>query len=199
MARSSLQDPLDKFRWTVQIDGFSKLGFSVCSTPGYKITSHKYAEGGAHLSPRQIIDSIDYEPVTLSRGVTSDTSFDKWASGFFDLVTNNAALNESSEFFGISVPPVVANLGFAGPAIVKSNNAYPFEYRRTVKIEHINRLGVVEKVYTLYGAFPVEYKPASDFDASSDDEVSIETLVLGYESFDVRFASIAGTLQNLIL
>lgn len=199
MARSSLQDPLDKFRWSVHIDGFAKLGFSIFTTPSYKITTNKYPEGGAHLTPRQIIESIEYEPVTLSRGVTSSTDFDKWACGFIDLVTNNAALNESNEFFGITVPPVVSTLGFGGPSLIKSSSEYPFNYRKTVKIEHINRLGVVEKVYTLYGAFPLEYKPASDFDASSDDGVSIETLVLGYESFDVRFASVAGTLQNIIL
>lgn len=198
MARSSLIDPLDKFRWTVDVAGFSRLGFMTCSTPGHKITTKKYSEGGAHLTPRQIIEGIDYEPVKLTRGASSDTSFTKWATGPFDLVTNNAALNESSDFFGIEIPAGVQQLGLGAPALIKSSNNYPFNYRRTVKIEHINRLGTAEVVYTLYGAFVIEYKPASDFDAMADDEVSIETIVLAYESFDVRYAQLAGTLQNII-
>jgi len=199
MAKSSSRDPLDKFRWQVDIPGFAKLGFATCGTPSYKINTNNYAEGGAHLTPRKIIDTVDYGDVTLTRGVTSDTSFAKWASGPFDLVQNNAALNESSNVLAETIPPAVANLGFGGPALVKSSSSYPFEYRKTVKIEHINRVGIVEVTYTLYGAFVIEYKPASDFDASADDEVSIETLVLGYDSFDVRYASLAGTLQNLLL
>jgi phage tail-like protein len=198
MARSSILDPLDKFRWTVQVDGFAKLGFSFCSSPEEKKTTTKYPEGGAHLTPRIIVDGVEYTPVTLKRGVTTDASFDKWASGHEDLVTNNWALNESSSAFGIPVPAAVAALGLGGPTLIKSANSYPFNYRRTLKIEHTNRIGVVEKTYTLYNAFPIEYKPASDFDAMADDEISIETLVIAYEGFDVRYASLAAVALNIL-
>jgi hypothetical protein len=207
MARNALRDPLDKFRWKVSIDGFSRLGFSACSTPSYNLNITEYAEGGAHLTPRKIVDSVTHTPVTLARGVTNDTSFNKWANGFIDLVTNNAAVNEAPEIFGIALPTTGAlgvaasaasALGFTGPVPVASNSAYPFQYRRTVTIEHINRLGVAEVVYILYGAFPIQYKPASDFDAATDDGVSVETLVLTYESFDVRYAGAAALAQNLL-
>jgi phage tail-like protein len=93
MARSSLRDPLDKFRWAVQIAGFTKLGFETTTAPGYKLTTNKYAEGGSHLNPRSIIDGAEFKPVVLSVGVTTDTSFAKWASGPFYILQNNAALN----------------------------------------------------------------------------------------------------------
>lgn len=204
MARSSLRDPLDKFRWKVSIEGFSRLGFNTCSTPSYNLNINEYPEGGAHLTPRKIIESLTHTPVTLTRGVTGDTSFNKWANGFIDLVTNNAATNESTTIglpgvFSVDVPAgALSTLGFGGPAAIPSNTNYPFQYRRTVKIEHINRLGIAEVVYTLYGAFPTQYKPASDFDAHADDGVSIETLVLTYESFDVRYSGVSGLAQNLI-
>lgn len=199
MARSAIKDPLDRFSWTVSIDGFSKLGFTTCSVPGFKISTNKYAEGGSHLNPRNIIDSVEYRPVILTTGVTTDTSFAKWASGPFDLVQNNAALNEASTVLGITIPPAVANLGFGGPALVKSASSYPFNYRRNVEIEHLNRIGVVVVTYTLYGAFVVDYEPASDFSAKDDTEMSIGSITLAYDGFDVRYASLAGTLLNAAL
>lgn len=199
MARSSLRDPLDKFRWSVQIDGFTKLGFEACQVPGHKLTTNKYPEGGSHLNPRTIVDGNEFKQVTLAVGVTTDTSFAKWASGPFDLVQNNAAHNQSNEAFGIPIPPAVQQLGFGGPALVKSANSYPFTYRRKVVIEHINRLGVTEVTYTLYNAFVIEYEPASDFNAKEDDDVSIAKLVLGYDGYDVRYSQLAGSLQNAIL
>jgi len=195
MARSAAQDPLDKFRWNVQIDGFSKLGFSSVSVPSYSITTQSYPEGGAHLTPRKIIDSIEYSPIVLSRGVTNDTSFNKWATGFFDLVTNNAAFKDSQ---GSNTTSDIL-LGLAqnnGAKPVASNKGLPFSYRRDVKIEHLNRAGQVEVVYFIYGAFPIQYKPASDFEASADDEVSIETLTLAYESFEVKYTGISGFVGN---
>ena len=199
MARSSNSDVLDTFRWAVSIEGFTKLGFQTCSTPGHKFSINKYPEGGSHLNPRSIIDGNEFTPVTMTVGVTNDTSFCKWATGSFDLVQNNAALNQSSTAFGITIPAAVSKLGFGGPSLVQSSSSYPFDYRRTVKIQHINRLGVVEIVYTLYNAFVVEYKPASDFDAETDDKVSIATITLAYDGYDVKYGKISSLTQNVIL
>lgn len=194
MARSILMDPLDKYRWTVEIEGFTRFGFTICTVPGYDITTHNYAEGGAHLNPRNIIDAISYKPVTLSRGVTNDTSFAKWASGPFDLVQNNEALQESQlpDFLPDFVETVGTNLVIGGPALAASSSKYPFQYRRTVKINHCNRVGQAVVTYTLYNAFPISYTPASEFDSSADDGLSIETLILSYEGFDVRYTGLAG-------
>jgi phage tail-like protein len=199
LARSSNSDILDTFRWSVKVEGFTKLGFQSCSTPGHKFTVNKYPEGGSHLNPRSIIDSNEFTPVILSVGVTNDTSFSKWASGPFDLVQNNAALGTSNTFFGATVDAAVSKLGFAGPSLVQSSATYPFSYRRNVKIEHINRLGIVEVVYTLYNAFVVEYKPASDFDAESDEKVSITSITLSYDGYDVKYAKLSSTVQTIVL
>ena len=189
MARSALQDPLDKFRWKVSIDGFTRLGFTSSSTPSTTIQDRKYSEGGAHLNPKSIVDSVSYNPVTLSRGVTNDTSFNKWANGLFDLVQNNAATSSSNP---------IGNLVTPGADPVASNDSYPFQYRRNVRLEHVNRVGQTEVVYTLYNAYPIEYKPASDFNSEDDDSLSIETIVLAYEGFDVNYVGLTGTAVNLI-
>lgn len=204
MARTATLDPLDKFRWTVRIDGFSKVGFTSVTTPEYAIQTKEYAEGGAHLTPRQVIDSISYKPVTLARGATADTSFNKWATAFYDLVTNNYAINQansekiqnaSSFLEGVNAALNAAQDNGASP--VMSSRTQPKKYRRKVIIEHTNSVGQVEVVYILHHAFPIVYKPASDFDASADDSVSIETLTLAYDSFEVRYTGIAGALSTI--
>lgn len=198
MARSGIQAPLDKFRWTVEIAGFSKLGFTQCGVPKFSITEKSYPEGGAHLNPKSIIDKMAYSPVTLSAGVTNDTSFVKWATGPWDLVNNNAATQASSSEFGSGfVGAALGAISDNGAKVVPSEDSYPFSYRRKVKIEHVNRSGQVEVMYVLYNAYVIAYEPASDFDAMSDDTLSIAKITLMYDGFDVLYSGISGTLGNL--
>jgi len=164
MARPSTKDPLDKFRWSVEIEGFDRLGFASCETPSVSISVNKYVEGGNHLFPKNIVDGVEYRPVTLQRGVTSDVNFDKWVVSYFDFLRGRRPLPK----------------GQSGP------EQLPTEYRKTVIIKHLDRAGRAVKIYTLYNAFPIEYKPASDFSADTDDTLSMEKLVLTYESFSVE-------------
>ena len=172
----------------MSIDDFTRAGFVTAATPSYRINSHSYREGGAHLNPRQIVDSIDYAPITLTRGVTVDGSFNKWATGHFDLVQNAAGADIQTS------PDVTTG---SGPIPLPTNNPGK-QYRRTVRIKHVNRVGQTVVEYVLYGAWPVEYKPASNFDADDDEGFSIETIVLAYDGFDVRYTGIAGTAASLV-
>lgn len=174
MARPSTKDPLDKFRWMVEIEGFNRLGFVSCETPSVSITTQKYAEGGAHLFPKQIVDSVEYKPVTLQRGVTSDLNFHNWAKAYFDYIHGKSRVETIK---GSKYNPDPLNLDVKIPAS---------EYRRNVIISHLDRNNRIVKQYILYNAFPTEYKPASDFSSDADDTLSMERLVLTYESFEVR-------------
>lgn len=169
MARSSAKDPLDKFRWAVTIDGFTRLGFSSCETPSYSINTQNYPEGGSHLWPRKIVDSIEYKPVALQRGVTSDFNFHEWAIQFMELTKG-----ERDRTFRL------------GSETASGPQYPPSDYRKTIRIDHLDRAGRIVKTYILYNAFPIEYKPASDFSADGDDLLSMERLVLTYESFEVQ-------------
>lgn len=158
MARSSAKDPLDKFRFALTIDGFTRMGFASCETPSMSVNTQKYSEGGAHLWPKNIVDSVEYKPIALQRGVTSDFNFHQWAIQFMELVKGKRD---------------------------NGNSSRPGEYRKTIIIDHMDRAGRIVKRYALYNAFPIEYKPASDFSADGDDLLSMERLVLAYESFEV--------------
>lgn len=203
MARSTNLDPLDRFRWIVFIDDFTKAGFSYCSVPEYEITAKDYPEGGNHLNPLKIIESVNYKPVVLSRGVTNDTSFSIWATGFIDLVQSNSAISSASTtetLTNIATSFIPGSGGDKGASLVPSNNGNltTFDYRRTVKIQHVNRQGIIQIIYTLYNAFPILYKPASDFDAKAEDTVSMETITLSYEGFDIKYAGIAGAAVTAV-
>lgn len=201
MARASNLDPFDRFRFLVDVDGFTRSGFTMCSAPGYTIEKKEYKEGGRHLNPLVIVDGVTYKTVTLSRGVNTDTSFNKWATGFIDVVQNNQALtNNASQSFTqtVSDPSTYMNAIDGNVQSVPSNSGdiNTYTYRRMVKIFHTDRTGTITSAYFLYNAFPVEYMPASEFDASSN-EISIETLVLAYEGFEVKYSGIEGTLGSL--
>lgn len=167
MARPTSKDPLDKFRWSVEIEGFRHAGFTSVEAPGISFSTTEYVEGGAHLTPRQIIDTASYKPVTLSRGVIGDGSFLRWVLDVLELTqpvstkVNNNKGNQNTDTEVIN-------------------------YRRDVVIRHLDRAGRTRLTYTLVNAIPVEYEPASDFGADQDDTYSMEKLVLKYESFDVK-------------
>jgi phage tail-like protein len=160
MARPSEKDPLDKFRFTVKVEGFQRVGFTQCDTPSISYSTKSYAEGGAHFFPKKIIDSADYKPISLSRGVSTDLDFNNWARQVIELVRGKTQSQEN-----------------------------PLDYRRDVVIEHRNRAGQIVKKYILYNAVPVEFKPASDFQSDGDDVLSMETLTLAYEGFEIQSIS----------
>lgn len=208
MARSSLRDPLTKFNWSMSIPGFTRLAFSSCQMPGLEITTKSYEEGGQHWAPKSIPDKFEYKRVVLSRGVTNDTSFNKWASGVVDLYTKNIAVKNDSP--SLLVDPLAAVQGFADGVIqgsAPSMSAVPSgidpktkgkqQYRKDIRIDHVNRAGQVEVSYFIYGAYPVNYQPGSDFDAMGDDTLSIESITLAYDSFEVKYSGVAGFLGNL--
>lgn len=197
MARSSVNDPLTKFSWVVSIPGFNRAGFASCGVPGYTITPREHRGLGHHLNPKSIIETVALKPITLTRGVTNDPSFAKWASGPWDLVQNNAGTKNTTGSPFSSWEGALATASDNGAKPIASDTVYPFSYRRDVKIEHSNRAGQVIVVYTLYNAYPIDYTPASDFNATDDNEVSMESLVLSYEGFDVRYTGIAGLAGNI--
>lgn len=62
-------------------------------------------------------------------------------------------------------------------------NGQNSNYRGTIVIDHMDRLGKVIKKYVILGAAPSAYIPGSNLSAMDDSEVSIETLMLDYEGY----------------
>lgn len=182
MARPSTNDPLDKFRFSVQINGFTRAGFTQVESPGISLSTTEYHEGGNHLNPRQLVDKASYKPVTLQRGVTDNADFLTWIMTVYNRISGGA----NTSALGSNPNDNINN---------RWQSTAPFG--KNVIINHLDRGGRIVKTYTLLNAFPVEFQPASDFASDGDDAFSIEKLVLKYEGIQVNINTSNGILSAL--
>jgi phage tail-like protein len=86
-------DPYKNFKFRLRIDGKVVAGISNVSSLKQSTELVTHREGGdsstARLSPSQ----TKHEPVTLERGVTHDTEFEKWAMMVWNVGSGSAAKN----------------------------------------------------------------------------------------------------------
>jgi len=103
MAKSSIRvrrfDPYKKFKFRVKWDdryvaGVSKVGGLKRSTEVVE-----YREGGDPSASRKVPGRTTYEPITLERGVTHDTEFEKWASSIGEATVANFRKDIIIDFF----------------------------------------------------------------------------------------------------
>jgi len=201
MARSSSNDPIEKFRFQVLVfdnvsgtitSGTSSLGtkkdntilkragFSEVITPRGKVKEIEYRENtfGSTLTKQPGLTR--YEPVVLKRGMTNDNGLYAW----WEMVNNEVStLNKFQE-----------SLSFL--------SAIPFQepnFRREVLISSVDRNGQYVKHWLLYNAWPSEYKGVNDFNASSS-EIAIEEMSLTFEnSIETEGKTVQEALHNITI
>jgi phage tail-like protein len=182
MARCSKTDPLEKFRFRVTFSDNEtgsegskiKAGFHDIQMPKRSTTKIAYREGVDPDISSQSAGLSSMEDIVLNRGLLSveanNGSLDdidglyKWMSAIHNPVN-------TTTYFNRVVDPVVQN-----PDSVD-------DYRKDVTIEMYGRAGTVARVWKLYNAFPVNFVPASDLNASEDGEKAMESVTLAYEDF----------------
>jgi len=78
-------DPYKNFKFRIKWDGRDVAGLSKVS--GLKRTTEvvKHREGGDPSTTRKSPGRTEYEAITLERGVTHDTEFEKWANKVWNL------------------------------------------------------------------------------------------------------------------
>jgi phage tail-like protein len=77
-------DPYKNFKFIVRWDGKAVAGISKVSTLKRTTEVVKHRDGGDPSSSRKSPGRTEYEPITLERGVTHDTEFEKWANKVWD-------------------------------------------------------------------------------------------------------------------
>ncbi len=191
MARSSNEDPIEKFRFKVTVvaidtsitgavETFSGLtgdnlararqfsilfraGFSAITMPKANVSEIAYRENIDNQSSIKVPGLVKYDPITLSRGVTSNRDLYDW----YRLVNEEIALlNVANE--------LTKEAKFAP---VQSDN-----FRKDIIIEVLDRTGKPVKAWYLFNAWPTVYQPGNDLLANSDEKL-IENLTLTYEKF----------------
>ncbi len=131
-------DPYKNFKFRVRWDGryvagVSKVGALKRST---EVVEHR--EGGDPSTARKSPGRTKYEPITLERGVTHDTEFEKWAHKVWN--------------FGS---------GLGAEVSLK-------DFRKDIIIEVYNEAGQLAIAYRVYRCWVSEYQAQADLDANAN-------------------------------
>jgi phage tail-like protein len=131
-------DPYKNFKFRVKWDGryvagVSKVGMLKRTT---EVVEHR--EGCDPSSSRKSPGRTEYEAVTLERGVTHDTEFEKWANKVWN--------------FGS---------GLGAEVSLK-------DFRKDIIIEVYNEAGQLALAYKLYRCWVSEFQAQADLDANAN-------------------------------
>ena len=132
------KDPYKNFKFRVKWDGRYVAGISKVS--GLKRTTQvvTHREGGDPSTSRKSPGRTEFDPVTLERGVTHDTEFEKWANKVWN--------------FGA---------GLGSEVSLK-------DFRKDVILDVYNEAGQLVISYKLYRCWVSEYHPLPDLDANAN-------------------------------
>jgi phage tail-like protein len=131
-------DPYKNFKFRVKWDGRYVAGVSKVSALKRSTEVVEHRVGGDPSTSRKSPGRTKYEAVTLERGVTHDTEFEKWA---------NKVWNYGS--------------GLGAEVSLK-------DFRKDVILEVMNEAGQVVLAYKLYRCWVSEYQAFPDADANAN-------------------------------
>jgi len=131
-------DPYKNFKFRVKWDGKFVAGVSKCSTLKRTTEVVKHREGGDPSSSRKSPGRTEYEAITLERGVTHDTEFEKWANKVWQI-----------------------GAGLGAEVSLK-------DFRKDIIIEVYNESGQKAFAYKVYRCWVSEYQSLSDLDANAN-------------------------------
>jgi phage tail-like protein len=131
-------DPYKNFKFRVKWDGKYVAGLSKMT--GLKKTTKliEHREGGDPSTNRKSPGRTSYDAITLSKGLTNDLAFEKWANKIWN--------------FGNSVGAEVSLKDF----------------RKDILIEVLNEAGQVAIAYKVYRCWVSEFQALPEFDSNAD-------------------------------
>jgi phage tail-like protein len=128
-------DPYKNFKFRVKWDGRYVAGVSKVSPLKRTTELVEHREGGDPSSPRKSPGKSTYEAITLERGVTHDTEFEKWANKVWLL-----------------------GAGLGSEVSLK-------DFRKDIIIELYNEAGQVALAYKVYRCWVSEWVALPELDA----------------------------------
>ena len=131
-------DPYKNFKFRIKWDGKYVAGISKCSALKRTTEVVKHREGGDPSSSRKSPGRTEYEAITLERGVTHDSEFERWANK-------------------------VWNFGSGLGAEVSLQ-----DFRKNLIIEVYNEAGQLALAYKVYRCWASEFQAQADLDANAN-------------------------------
>ena len=133
-------DPYKNFKFQIFFEGVNIAVAGISKVSSLKRTTEvvKHRDGGDPSSSRKSPGRTEYEAITLERGVTHDTDFEKWA---------NKVWNYGS--------------GLGAEVSLK-------DFRKNLIIKVFNEAGQVAIVYRVFRCWVSEYLAMPDLDANAN-------------------------------
>jgi phage tail-like protein len=131
-------DPYKNFKFRVKWDGRYVAGVSKVGALKRTTQLVEHREGGDPSSNRKSPGRTNYDAITLERGVTHDTEFEKWANKVWN--------------FGA---------GLGSEVSLK-------DFRKDIIIDVFNEAGQKVLSYKVYRCWVSEYQALPDLDANAD-------------------------------
>jgi phage tail-like protein len=131
-------DPYKNFKFRVKWDGRYVAGISKVSALKRSIEVVEHREGGDPSTSRKSPGRAKFEAITLERGVTHDSEFEKWA---------NKVWNYGS--------------GLGAEVSLK-------DFRKDVIIDMYNEAGQLVLAYKVYRCWVSDYQALPDLDANAN-------------------------------
>ena len=132
-------DPYKNFKFRVKWDGKYVAGISKVSALKRTTEVVEHREGGDPSSTRKSPGQSKYEAITLERGVTHDTEFEKWANKIW-------------------------NYGYGLGSEVSLQ-----DFRKDIIIEVYNESGQLAIAYKVFRCWVSEYQAIPDLDAKANE------------------------------
>lgn len=130
-------DPYKNFKFRVKWDGRYVAGISKVSALKRSTDPIEHREGGDPSSSRKSPGRTKYDAITLERGVTHDTEFEKWSNKVWNYGT-----------------------GLGAEVSLK-------DFRKDLIIEVYNESGQLAIAYKVYRCWVSEYQALPDLDANA--------------------------------
>ena len=131
-------DPYKNFKFRVKWDGKVVLGVSKVSALKRTTEVVKHRDGGDPSSSRKSPGRTEYDPITLERGVTHDTEFEKWANKVWHM-----------------------GAGLGAEVSLQS-------FRKDILIEVYNEAGQLALTYKVFRCWVSEFQSLPDLDANAN-------------------------------
>lgn len=149
-------DPYKNFKFRVFWEGSTRAVAGVSKVSALKRSTEvvEHREGGDPSTSHKSPGRTKYEAITLERGVTHDTEFEKWANKVWNFSEVSGGLEVSLK-----------------------------DFRRNILIEMYNEAGQLALRYKVYRCWVSEYQALPDLDANAN-AVAIQTLKLENEGWE---------------
>lgn len=154
--RTSQFDPFRKFKFRIKVNNAVVAGLTKCSALTVSVESKEFRSGDMDSFKHKLPGMVSYEAITLEQGVTTDKTFESWATAMSNYLGNKGSDSQKT----------------------------PDNFRKDLDIEIFNLNNERVKAYRVFNCWVSKYTAVPDLDANSAD-VMIQTLVLENEGIQV--------------